>query len=73
MRQTIVQLERTSDGCPEQWEGKLSSGQDDYARERHGTVRVEVDGITVLERAGDSALDALAEMFDIAPYTDGRP
>lgn len=64
-RGTIIALERTSGGAPEQWEGKLATGQAVYARERHGTVRVEVDGITVMERPGDSAMDALAELFDI--------
>jgi hypothetical protein len=66
-RGTIVKLDRISGGAPEQWEGKLSTGQTVYARERHGTVRVELDGMTVSEHPGESAFDALTALFDLAP------
>jgi hypothetical protein len=64
-REALVTLKQVSAGAPEQWEGRLADGTDVFARERHGHVRVEVGDEVVLSRSGDSALDALAELFDI--------
>jgi hypothetical protein len=61
MRGKIVQLKRTSGGAPEQWEGKLETGQEVYARERHGTVRIELDGIECCEKPGDDVIDITQE------------
>jgi len=66
MRGKIVELRRVSGGAPEQWEGKLATGESVYVRERHGIVRVELNDVIVSEKTGDDAYAALAEVFDIA-------
>ncbi len=43
----IIELRKVSAGCPEQWEGKTAAGQLVYARERHGQVRVDLDGAAI--------------------------
>lgn len=54
--------------APEQYEGELEDGRSVYARERHGHVRVEINNVVVLDRPGDSAMDALMEMFMIPDH-----
>ncbi len=65
MRGTIVELKQVSGGCPEQWEGKLSNGDTIYARERHGWIRIEINGVTVHEQGGEDVYEVLLEMFTI--------
>ena len=72
MRPLIVELRRTCYLCPEQWEGKLDTGEAVFARERHDVWRVEVDGVVIdrgsLNEGGvGSAYEALLKWFDIAP------
>ena len=65
MRGKIIQLKQLSGGAPEQWEGKLETGQHIYAREKYGEVRVEIDDIVVYETKSNYVLDVLQGMFDI--------
>jgi transposase len=67
MRSKIVSLRQTSAGAPEQWEGKLDTGEDVYARERASSVRVELDSTTIHESLSDDPRAVLAMLFDIAP------
>ncbi len=72
MKPLIVELRRTCFLCPEQWEGKLSTGENIFARERHNEWRVEVDG-DVIDRGEDgTAYDALLKHFDIAPDAESE-
>lgn len=64
MRGRIVELAQISAGAPEQYEGRLDSGESVFVRERGGTARVELNGIDVCEKSGD-ALEVLSELFDI--------
>lgn len=61
----IVQLEQTCSLCPEQWEGKTADGKDVYARERHGLVRVDLDGETIFTATEGTAFDALTSLFEL--------
>ena len=65
MKPTIKTLTRTCFLCPEQWEGELSDGRSIYARERHGSVRVEIDDEVIHRSEEGSALDALHFLFEI--------
>ena len=61
----IVKLERTCFACPEQWEGVTEDGSTVYARERHGEMRVELNGEVILRRENMTALDGLYRCFEI--------
>ena len=65
----LIELKQTCCLCPEQWEGKTEDGEEVYARERHGSIRVELDNAIIFsdesnEQIG-SALDALLGLFEI--------
>lgn len=64
MRGKIIKLTMLSGGCPEQWTGKLKTGEEVFVRERHGETRIEINDIIIIEKMG-SALDVLYEVFDI--------
>lgn len=53
-----------SQGCPEQWEGELEDGRSVYVRERHGEVRIEIDGEVTHKEAGHDALAVLESYLD---------
>lgn len=61
----FTNLKRTCFACPEQWEGTTEDGDDVYARERHGYVRVDINGNTVFNAEEGTALDALYSLFEI--------
>ena len=60
----VVKLKCISQGCPEQWEGELSDGRSVYVRERHGEVRIEIDGEVTHREAGHDALAVLESYLD---------
>ena len=62
----IIELRCTCAACPEQWEGKLETGESLYARERSGWMRVDLDEVTIHEEAGEDVLDLLGRLFRIA-------
>jgi hypothetical protein len=60
----LIKLKCISQGCPEQWEGELWDGRKVYARERHGEVRIEINGEVTHKEAGHDALGVLQSYFD---------
>lgn len=65
----IIELEMTCWACPEQYRGRTECGKEVYARERHGHVRIDLDGKTYYKadgkEQGASALLALVNLFEI--------
>jgi len=52
----VTEIQRTCFACPEQYEGKLDSGEEFYVRCRWGYGRLDIDDITVsyIEYSGDA-------------------
>jgi hypothetical protein len=58
----VVDIRRTCDACPAQWEGKLSTGECIYVRYRWGVLRVGI---------GDDPGEAIANTWFRAELGDG--
>lgn len=45
----IMEISKTCEACPAQWEGRLDDGQYIYVRFRHGRLSIKVGGPTIAE------------------------
>lgn len=50
----VIELKRTCESCPSQWEGKLDNGHTIYIRYRHGFLNVKIS-----KKPSKDVLDAI--------------
>jgi hypothetical protein len=73
----IASIEITCDMCPFQLEGETSDGRSVFVRERCGTLRIDIDGMTVYKKRKlegfcgyEDLLELTREWFNWPPSSD---
>lgn len=69
MRHKVVELRQTCYACPSSWEGLSSNGDEIYLRYRHGTFRLDINGVTAFSRAVGDSLDGVLSLEEAVEVT----
>jgi hypothetical protein len=65
----IATIKQTCYACPSQWEGKTEDGKDIYIRFRWGTLRLDIDGKTIISmEIGEDEWNGLINLGDVLYY-----
>jgi hypothetical protein len=66
---TVKTITQTCFACPSQWEGQTTNGDSIYVRHRWGTLRVDLNGKTVLSKDVGDGLSGVMNLDEVKRHT----